>query len=139
MFDRIAHTYDDVNHIISLGQDRRWRKKVALRLNDHKELYLLDLATGTGEQIVCRHIMPLFGGSLFGDFGAYRYLNRSVESFPDHQTMCAKMKSAGFEAITAQPLMSGVATIYEGYRSRPDHRLKSISHSTSSENRYVPL
>ena len=53
MFDRIAQRYDLLNHILSLGQDMRWRKKVARFLTEKSDQYILDLATGTGDQLIC--------------------------------------------------------------------------------------
>lgn len=50
MFDQISPTYDRTNRIISLGMDRSWRKKVASYLPPYKNLKILDLATGTGDQ-----------------------------------------------------------------------------------------
>ena len=51
MFDRIAERYDLLNHLLSLGQDIRWRKKVARFLIEKDDQYILDLATGTGDQL----------------------------------------------------------------------------------------
>jgi demethylmenaquinone methyltransferase/2-methoxy-6-polyprenyl-1,4-benzoquinol methylase len=51
MFDQISSTYDRVNRIVSLGQDERWRKSVARHLPLKVHLEVLDLATGTGDQI----------------------------------------------------------------------------------------
>ncbi|MEE2903278.1 MAG: bifunctional demethylmenaquinone methyltransferase/2-methoxy-6-polyprenyl-1,4-benzoquinol methylase UbiE [Myxococcota bacterium] len=49
MFDAIAHRYDRLNRILSMGLDQGWRKttlkKIGLR-DGHK---VLDLATGTGD------------------------------------------------------------------------------------------
>jgi demethylmenaquinone methyltransferase/2-methoxy-6-polyprenyl-1,4-benzoquinol methylase len=50
MFDLISPTYDRINRILSLGMDRRWRKKVAEHLPAVKNMKILDLATGTGDQ-----------------------------------------------------------------------------------------
>lgn len=50
MFDTISPTYDRVNRILSLGMDRSWRRKAA-RFLPEGPLRLLDLATGTGDQI----------------------------------------------------------------------------------------
>jgi demethylmenaquinone methyltransferase/2-methoxy-6-polyprenyl-1,4-benzoquinol methylase len=50
MFDRISASYDRVNRIVSLGRDRSWRKSIARFLPDQKNLKILDLATGTGDQ-----------------------------------------------------------------------------------------
>jgi len=52
MFDRIAGRYDLLNHLLSFGQDIRWRKKVARFLADNSDQYVLDLATGTGDQLL---------------------------------------------------------------------------------------
>jgi len=52
MFDRIAGRYDLLNHLLSLGQDIRWRKKVARFLINKNDQYILDLATGTGDQLL---------------------------------------------------------------------------------------
>lgn len=50
MFNEISPTYDRTNRIISFGMDLRWRKKVAQFLPPYKNLKILDLATGTGDQ-----------------------------------------------------------------------------------------
>lgn len=50
MFNRLSPTYDRINRIVSFGQDKRWRKKVAAQLPNQKKLKVLDLATGTGDQ-----------------------------------------------------------------------------------------
>lgn len=49
MFDGIAHSYDLLNHLLSMGIDRSWRRKTikALLGYDHDEI--LDIATGTGD------------------------------------------------------------------------------------------
>lgn len=50
MFDAISSTYDRTNRIISFGRDVHWREKVADFLPPQKNLSILDLATGTGDQ-----------------------------------------------------------------------------------------
>ncbi len=52
MFDRIAPTYDLVNRLLSFGQDIYWRRAVARSLPEGEGLELLDLATGTGDQVI---------------------------------------------------------------------------------------
>jgi demethylmenaquinone methyltransferase/2-methoxy-6-polyprenyl-1,4-benzoquinol methylase len=52
MFDRIAARYDLLNHLLSFGFDRHWRKKLARFLPAGENLCLLDLATGTGDQLI---------------------------------------------------------------------------------------
>ena len=52
MFDRIAQRYDLLNRLLSFGQDIRWRKRVARFLTDMDNQYILDLATGTADQLL---------------------------------------------------------------------------------------
>ncbi len=49
MFDGIAHRYDLVNRVISLGIDQSWRKKTVRSLELQPGARVLDLATGTGD------------------------------------------------------------------------------------------
>lgn len=51
MFDAISPTYDRVNRVMTYGFDRYWRKKMAERLPPFDKIALLDIATGTGDQI----------------------------------------------------------------------------------------
>jgi demethylmenaquinone methyltransferase/2-methoxy-6-polyprenyl-1,4-benzoquinol methylase len=52
MFDRISGTYDLLNRILSFGTDIFWRKKLARFLPARRSQQVLDLATGTGDQIL---------------------------------------------------------------------------------------
>jgi demethylmenaquinone methyltransferase / 2-methoxy-6-polyprenyl-1,4-benzoquinol methylase len=220
MFDRIAHRYDLLNRSLSFGQDVLWRKRMKRHLPDRADLKLLDLATGTADQLIflssdpriasglgmdlaekmldigrekikkrnlasrfelktgdaihipvddasCdvvtisfgirnvldveqglremfrvlkpggralilefslpgnavmrklylfyfRHILPRIGGLVSGDAYAYRYLNKTVETFPYGEAFCALMRTAGFENVRANPLTFGIASIYQG-------------------------
>lgn len=49
LFSQISSCYDRINRVISLGQDRRWRRQAVGLLYDIPEGPVLDLATGTGE------------------------------------------------------------------------------------------
>lgn len=50
MFDRIAHRYDLLNRVLSLGIDQRWRRRTVRALQlDHSPARVLDLATGTAD------------------------------------------------------------------------------------------
>ena len=60
MFDRIAPTYDKLNHLMSLGIDRRWRRKAVDALGKFNPQQILDIATGTGDfaLLMARRIQP---------------------------------------------------------------------------------
>jgi ubiquinone/menaquinone biosynthesis methyltransferase len=47
MFDRIAPTYDSVNHLMSAGIDRRWRARTVAQLAGGLPGPVLDLCAGT--------------------------------------------------------------------------------------------
>ena len=47
LFDRIAGTYDGLNHGLSLNVDRRWRKKTVAKMSSVR--HVLDVAIGTAD------------------------------------------------------------------------------------------
>ncbi len=49
MFGRIARRYNLLNRLMTLGQDRRWRREAARRLGPFAQGRLLDLGSGTGD------------------------------------------------------------------------------------------
>ena len=48
MFDGLAERYDLLNDVLSMGQDRRWRRVVAGAVGAGPGELVLDLAAGTG-------------------------------------------------------------------------------------------
>ena len=60
MFDNIAHAYDKLNHTLSLGIDRSWRKKAIAWLHPFQPQRMMDVATGTGDFAIlaCRKLQP---------------------------------------------------------------------------------
>ncbi|MCU0913436.1 MAG: bifunctional demethylmenaquinone methyltransferase/2-methoxy-6-polyprenyl-1,4-benzoquinol methylase UbiE [Planctomycetes bacterium] len=58
MFDRIAPTYDLLNHLLSFGRDYSWRRQAAAQIGAGGGLTIVDLATGTGDlllSLLARH------------------------------------------------------------------------------------
>ncbi|MEM1325944.1 MAG: bifunctional demethylmenaquinone methyltransferase/2-methoxy-6-polyprenyl-1,4-benzoquinol methylase UbiE [Bacteroidota bacterium] len=49
MFNNIAPYYDFLNHFLSLGIDRGWRKKMIQEVRDQQPQKVLDVATGTAD------------------------------------------------------------------------------------------
>lgn len=49
MFDNISGNYDELNRVISLGIDVKWRKKVVQLVAATNPENILDIATGTGD------------------------------------------------------------------------------------------
>ena len=48
MFDRVAARYDLVNDVLSMGQDRAWRRRTVEAVDPRPGQRVLDLAAGTG-------------------------------------------------------------------------------------------
>jgi demethylmenaquinone methyltransferase/2-methoxy-6-polyprenyl-1,4-benzoquinol methylase len=61
MFDSIAWRYDFLNHFLSFGIDRLWRRRAVRIISRHyKNSEILDVATGTGDlAIAAMKINPL--------------------------------------------------------------------------------
>lgn len=49
MFNNISAKYDFLNHFLSLGIDKLWRKKAIKLLSKYQPKSVLDIATGTGD------------------------------------------------------------------------------------------
>jgi len=52
MFDRIAPSYDRLNHLLSLGIDKLWRRAAVRHAARVRPERILDVATGTGDQAI---------------------------------------------------------------------------------------
>ena len=220
MFDDISPRYDFLNHLLSLGLDISWRRRLATLLPKRKGQRILDVATGTADVLLAliknpnvqacfgvdmaekmlaiarakvarlgfedrillqhgdanqipfndntfdavtsafgirnmadpnqvlgemrrvlnsggralilefslpgnkilraahlfylRSVVPAIGGLISGHGAAYRYLNQTIERFSCGAAFCAIMEDAGFQNVSAHPLMGGIATIYCG-------------------------
>lgn len=110
MFNAISPTYDRLNRILSLGIDRRWRKKgceAALRFYGKAPRLLVDVATGTGDLI-------LFWRQAAGRTGYG--IDREIGVDPAVGMLdIARQKVAGAEFLegqaTALPVQEGEADI----------------------------
>ncbi|HSX25873.1 MAG TPA: bifunctional demethylmenaquinone methyltransferase/2-methoxy-6-polyprenyl-1,4-benzoquinol methylase UbiE [Chlamydiales bacterium] len=85
MFDLISPTYDRINRVLSLGMDQNWRKKLASHLPLRNDLKILDLATGTGDQLLAlfeknRSIQSAIGIDLATEM--LQIAKKKLESYP---------------------------------------------------------
>ena len=58
-----------------------------------------------------KHVLPIVGGVVSKNFKAYKYLNKSVEDFPEVSEIKFLMNKIGFN-VKINCLTAGVATIY---------------------------
>jgi demethylmenaquinone methyltransferase/2-methoxy-6-polyprenyl-1,4-benzoquinol methylase len=49
MFDNISDGYDNLNKVISLGSDLKWKRKIVSLIEKKNPSKILDVATGTGD------------------------------------------------------------------------------------------
>ena len=64
MFNNIAWRYDFLNHFLSFGIDRYWRKKAIAELQQEQPKIILDIATGTAD--LAFEAMKLNPDKIFG-------------------------------------------------------------------------
>ena len=71
MFDAIATRYDFLNHLLSVGIDRRWRRRAIQSLSLTGQERVLDVCTGTGDlAIAARTARPAAARVVGVDFAA---------------------------------------------------------------------
>jgi demethylmenaquinone methyltransferase/2-methoxy-6-polyprenyl-1,4-benzoquinol methylase len=61
LFDRISPVYDLVNRVVSFGIDKRWRRALLPHVPAGTDQTLVDLATGTADQILALSKSPYIG------------------------------------------------------------------------------
>lgn len=107
MFNNIAPTYDALNHRLSAGIDRWWRRRVVgvLRAMSPRPARVLDIATGTGDLAIAisRALKP---ESVIGVDIADGMLDIARRKAPDIRFMQADATAlpftdAAFDAVTA--------------------------------------
>jgi demethylmenaquinone methyltransferase/2-methoxy-6-polyprenyl-1,4-benzoquinol methylase len=62
-------------------------------------------------------ILPVLGGLVSGSREAYAYLPASVERFDTPDALGERLKRAGFERVTKQPLTGGIAHLVAGEKA----------------------
>lgn len=78
MFDRVAPRYDRLNRIISLGLDRRWRRRTVRTLHLPAGSTVLDLGCGTGD--LCNDLVTVGHRPVGVDFSAGMLANAHTDA-----------------------------------------------------------
>jgi demethylmenaquinone methyltransferase/2-methoxy-6-polyprenyl-1,4-benzoquinol methylase len=61
-------------------------------------------------------VLPALGQMIAGDRAAYQYLAESIRKFPDQESLCEKMRAAGFGQVSYRNLSGGIAALHSGWR-----------------------
>jgi len=70
-----------------------------------------------GYQFYFNRVLPVVGRFVSGHPTAYSYLPRSVATFPDRESLAARMRHAGFAGVEWKALTFGIAAIHVGQRA----------------------
>ena len=129
MFDRIAPVYDAMNHVMSAGLDRRWRRLTAeavVRPGDR----VLDACCGTGDLALAARRA---GGDVVGVDFSERMLERARRKAPELRwvagdVLALPFADATFDAVTVGFGVRNVEDLEAGLRElervlRPGGRL----------------
>ncbi len=110
MFNHIAPAYDRLNHTLSWGIDKYWRRKAIQHLRSFRPQQMMDVATGTGDfaLLAYRELQP---ASLIGtdiSEGMMQIARRKTEeaglahalTFAREDCTCLTFANDSFDAIT---------------------------------------
>lgn len=116
MFNKIAPHYDLLNHLLSFGIDKIWRKNVVKQLKGLTAPIILDVATGTGDlAIELTKIDPV---AVYGVDLSEKMLNvarKKIEKKRLHMTI--QLKQGDSEALPFDDRFFDAATVAFGVRN----------------------
>jgi demethylmenaquinone methyltransferase/2-methoxy-6-polyprenyl-1,4-benzoquinol methylase len=72
---------------------------------------------GTLYRFYFRRLLPMVGGLISGDRGAYAYLPASVERFATPDELAALLAGAGFVDVVSRRLTGGIAWLHRGRKA----------------------
>lgn len=126
MFDSIAHKYDLLNHTLSLGFDKGWRRKGIEWLRPHAPQTILDVATGTGDLAISmyqmlkpRHITGADISEGMMEIGRQKVSKAGLDayiSFDQQDSLSMTYADNTFDAVTAAFGVRNFEDIEKGIR-----------------------
>jgi len=128
MFNDIAPKYDFLNHFLSAGSDKRWRRKTIRMLKPFSPKQILDIATGTGDlalealSLNPDHITGVDISEEMMKIGEKKILQKNVQdkiSFQQAASENLPFQDTSFDAVTVafgvrnfNDLEKGLSEIY---------------------------
>ena len=118
-FDRITIAFGIRNF-----PDREAGLREVLRLlRPGGKIVILELSVsenpviGSVYKLYFKHILPIIGGAVSGDWKAYRYLPASVLAFPNRTQWMETMRRCGFADVKHRALSLGICRMYVGTKN----------------------
>ena len=145
MFDNIAHSYDLLNHSLSLGIDKHWRNAAIESLAPYAPKRILDVATGTGDfaLLSAQKLHPDFLLGIDLSEGMLDVARQKIDKaglnniikFQKDDCMNLSLKSGEFDAVTVAYGIRNFEDLDRGLREmrrilRPGGRLVIIELTT---------
>jgi len=154
MFNQIAFRYDFLNHFLSAGTDKSWRKKAIRELGSVKPKTILDVATGTADMpiMMMKYLSPerivgidISEGML--DLGKKKIVKYGFQKFISLQTGDAEeipFSDASFDGITVafgvrnfQNLEKGLSEMWRVLK--PGGKLVILEFSRPEKGFFLPF
>ncbi len=118
-FDAVTIAFG-IRNVLDVSEALKDMRRI---LSDDGQVFILEFSLPANRLLrrcylfYFRNILPGIGGLISGDSEAYRYLNRTVETFPYGGSFKKIMSDAGFSDVTVNPLSLGIATLYTGIKT----------------------
>jgi len=131
MFDGVAKRYDRTNTVISLGQDRMWRKETRLALGLRSGETVLDLGAGTGvsTQELARSGAYAVGADLSLGMLEAGHARRPDVPLLASDALALPFADGTFDAVTISLALRNIVD--------PDAALREMARVTASGGRLV--
>lgn len=143
MFNNIAGKYDFLNHFLSLGIDKGWRKKAIASIAAVQPKAILDVATGTGDLAIAaaklqpQHVEGIDIADQMLEIGRKKIAAQQLDNIISLQTGDSEsmpFDTGGFDAVTCAYGVRNFEHLEAGLREmcrvmRPGGRLAILEFS----------